>query len=257
MNYYSSDISARPVTTSLDFPALMRQVYAWMFVGLLITGGVAWYVGSQTQLVYSIFRNPLLLLVLVFAQLGLAIFLGARIAHMKTSTAAVLFTVFAGTMGITISSIFVRYTDVVIANAFFVTSLTFGAVSLFAYTTRIDLSRMGNILYVALFGLLIATIANIFMRSSGLFWVLNYAGVVIFVGLTAYKTQRIKNWAMNIEMMNGGVTQYSPDGSVVSADDTKRQLVQRLAILGALDLYLSFVNLFMYILQIMGAGSRR
>jgi uncharacterized protein len=255
MNYYNSDISARPIQSSLDLPVLMRQVYAWMFFGLLVTAGVAVYVGTQTELVSSIFRNPMTLILLVVLQIGLVLFLSARIMHMNPTTAAILFLVYSATIGITVSTIFVRYNFTTIFAAFGVTAATFGVVSLCAYTTKLDLSRLGSILIVAFIGLLIATAVNMFIaRSDTLFWIINYAGVLIFVGLIAYDTQNIKNMAMNLEMMNGGANQYMPDGSMVRADGVKDTLTQRMAIIGALTLYMSFVNLFLFILRIMGAS---
>lgn len=257
MNYYSSDALARPSGSTLDIAAIMRQVYSWMFLGLLTTAGVAYFIGTQQSLVYRIFSNPILLIVLVIAQIGVALFLQARIMSLSPGTAITLFLVYSGLMGVTMSSIFILYTNVSIATAFVTTAATFGIVSLFAYTTKMDLSRMGSILLVALIGLIIATIVNIFVNSTPLFWIINYAGVLIFVGLTAYDTQKIKNMAANVGAMTGSSIATQADGTLVQGATAESALIQRVAIVGALHLYLDFVNLFWFILRITGSGSRR
>jgi FtsH-binding integral membrane protein len=242
--------------TTVDIPSVMRQVYSWMFVGLLITAGVAGFIGSQQNLAYALIRNPVIAIVLFFAQIGVVWYLSARIMRIEPGTAIALFLVYSALTGVTLSVIFLAYSLGTVASAFIATSATFGVVSLFAYTTKMDLSRMGNILFVALIGLIIASIVNIFLASSALMWIINYAGVLIFVGLTAYDTQKIKEMAARVEMMQTGTVQMGNATMGLQGTESSA-MVQRIAIMGALKLYLDFINLFIFILRIMGAGNRR
>lgn len=256
MNYYNSDVISRPAESTIDIPSVMRQVYSWMFVGLLITAGVAGFIGSQPDLVLSLFGRGMFLPLIVFVvQIGVVWYLSARVMRMQPSTAIALFLLYSALTGVTLSVIFLAFELGTIASAFIATSATFGVVSLFAYTTKMDLSKMGSILFVALIGLIVASVVNMFFASSALAWVINYAGVLIFVGLTAYDTQKIKNMAAQVEMM-GGSTRMG-DGTLAMTSADNGAMVQRIAIIGALNLYLDFINLFIFILRILGAGSRR
>jgi FtsH-binding integral membrane protein len=261
MNYYSgNDVYERPVETQISMPSVMRLVYMWMFLGLLITAGVSYFIGTQPTLVAPLIRNPILLIGLMFAQLGIVIFISARIMKINPTTAIALFLLYSATVGVTLSFIFLVYTRQSIAFAFVTCAATFGVTSLFAFTTKMDLSRMGNLLFVGLIGLLIASIVNIFFASSLLFWLINYAGVALFIGLTAYDTQKIKNMAQAVQ--SGGTfgapttTVVRADGEVVTSTVDQNAMIQRVAIFGALNLYLDFINLFLFMLRIVGGGRR-
>lgn len=258
MNYFNTDAYSRPIEGArIDLPAVMRQVYTWMFLGLLVTAGVAAVIGSQRGLVTSLLTGSGIVLVfgLFFVELGVVWYLSARIMKMEPTTAKALFIAYSALNGVTLSFIFLYYQVPTIAAAFIATAGMFGVTSVLAYTTKTDLSKMGGILMMALIGLIIASIVNIFFSSSLLFTVINYAGVLIFVGLTAYDTQKIKNMAMNVDMLAANPT--VTNGQLTAATASTDVMVQRVAIIGALRLYLDFVNLFLFILRILGAGSRR
>ncbi len=191
---------------------------------------------ASSGLTIRFVSNPVLPLITVIAYFILAFALQPIIMRSKPSTGAFFYLLFTAMLGITISSIFLIYRIQTIAYAFIATSATFGTMSVIGYTTKVDLSRMGSILMMALIGLIIATIVNIFVASSALYWLINYAGVLIFVGLTAYDTQWIKNYS----------------AQVAQSGDTN--MIARISLMGAFHLYLDFVNLFMFILRIMGGG---
>ncbi len=228
-------MSYTPYTTSptevLQQQSIMTRVYAWMMAGLLATGAIAMFVAS-TPLGMALISNQLLFFGIIIGELALVWYLSARISKIAASTATGLFLAYATLNGITLSIIFLAYTSSSIASTFFVTGATFGVMSVYGYTTRRDLSRMGNILFMALIGFLIASVVNLFLRSELIYWITTYAGILIFVGLTAWDTQKIKQMSMNS-----------------SGEESQ---VQRIAILGALMLYLDFINLFLLLLRIMG-----
>lgn len=209
---------------------IMQQVYAWMTAGLLSTGAVAYFVANSPALINLIFGTPLFF-VLMIAEVGLVWFLSARIGRMAASTATGLFLGYSLLNGLTMAAIFLAYTDASIASTFFITGGTFGVMSLIGYTTKRDLSTMGNILFMALIGFIIASIVNIFLQSEAFYWLLTYLGIGIFVGLTAWDTQKIKRLSMGVN------------------NETD---AHRVAILGALILYLDFINLFLLLLRIFG-----
>ena len=217
---------------TLAFPALMRKVYIWMAMALAITGVTAFGVASSPNLLALIFSSKLLFFGLIIAELALVILLTARLQKLSLTTATLFFVLFAVINGVTLSSIFVIYTMASIAQTFFICSATFGVMAVYGYTTKRDLSSMGKLLFMALIGLIIATVVNIFMRSSGLDMVISYIGVLVFVGLTAWDTQKIKLMLANAEDMGEGA--------------------QKIALIGALSLYLDFINLFIYLLRIFG-----
>ncbi len=216
----------------LAFPALMRKVYIWMAMALAITGVTAFGVASSPNLLALIFSSKLLFFGLIIAELALVILLTARLQKLSLTTATLVFVLFAVINGVTLSSIFVIYTMASIAQTFFICSATFGVMAVYGYTTKRDLSSMGKLLFMALIGLIIATVVNIFMRSSGLDMAISYIGVLVFVGLTAWDTQKIKLMLANAEDMGEGA--------------------QKIALIGALSLYLDFINLFIYLLRIFG-----
>lgn len=210
--------------------AYMLKVYNYMTSGLALTGIVALFTASSEPMLQAIFGSPLKWLVML-APLGFVMFLSFGINKMKASTAQALFWVFAGVMGLSMASIFLQFTGTSIARVFFITAGTFAGMSLYGYTTKRDLSGMGSFLFMGLFGIIIAMVVNIFLQSSALHFVISVIGVLVFVGLTAYDTQRIK--------------------SIYSEFDTA-EVATKKAIHGALTLYLDFINLFIMLLQLFG-----
>jgi membrane protein len=218
---------------SLSFPSLMRSVYIWMALALAVTGLTAMTIATQPQIVYAIFANRAIFWMLILAELCMVIYLSARIMSMSFATAGIVFVVYALLNGVTLSSLFMAYTAESIAQTFFVTAGTFGVMAVIGFLVKRDLSAIGRFFYMALIGLIIATVANAFFHNSGLAMICNYAGVVIFSGLTAYDTQKIKNM-------------------LVQFGDRRDETVMKLALLGSLSLYLDFINLFLYLLRFLG-----
>ncbi len=210
----------------------MVRVYNWMTAGLAVTGFLAYFVAHNDTALGIITANPMIPIVLMIAQIGLVFYLSFRVQKMSASQATGVFILYAGLTGITFSFIFLAYTMASITSTFLVTAGTFGAMSFYGYTTKRDLTSMGSFLFMGLIGIIIASIVNIFMKNEMMYWVITYAGVLIFVGLTAYDTQKIKN--MNVL------------GNEGTEEDTKE------AVIGALTLYLDFINLFLMLLRIMG-----
>jgi FtsH-binding integral membrane protein len=229
-NNYSTSVDK-----SAAFPALMRNVYIWMTMALAVTGLTAAYVASSPALLQYVFSGNTIWL-LALGELGLVWYLSARIMKISFSTAGILFVLFSILNGVTLSSIFLVYTMESIALTFYITAGTFGAMSLVGYFTKKDLSTMGRFLVMALIGLIIASIVNLFMQSTMLMWITTYAGVLIFCGLTAYDTQKIK------------------DMLIFYGNETHEGTL-KIALMGSLTLYLDFINLFIYLLRIF--GSRR
>lgn len=217
---------------SAAFPILMRKVYLWMTLALVITGLTAYYVATSPAVLSLIYGNPAVLIGMCIAELALVVALSWAINKLSLTVATVMFVIYSVINGATLSSIFLIYTTSSIVSVFFITAGTFAAMALYGYFTKTDLTSIGKILLMALIGVIIATVVNIFLNSSGLAMILNYVGVLIFVGLTAYDSQKIK------EML-----QQAPD-----ADEA----AQKVALLGALSLYLDFINLFLYLLRIFG-----
>lgn len=211
--------------------SFFMQVYGWMTSGLLATGILAYYTAHSPWLLSVIFGSKLVFYGLLLANLGIVFVLSRSIQSLSATAASFLFFVYASLNGLTLASIFLLYTYSSIANVFFITAGTFGAMSVYGYLTKADLSRWGSILFMSVIGLVIATLVNVFLQSSTLMWLLTYAGVLIFVALTAYDTQRLKEMA------------YSLDDE---------EMVGKFAVLGALTLYLDFINLFLYLLRIFG-----
>jgi len=209
----------------------MLRVYNYMASGVALTGAVAAGVAGSEELMRAIFGTPVFWLV-VLAPLGLVIFLSARINHIKARTAQTVFWCYAALVGVSIASIFVVYTGESIARVFFIAAASFSGLSLWGYTTKKDLSGMGSFLVMGLFGILIAGLVNLFLESSALQFTISALGVLIFAGLTAYDTQRIK-------------AIYYEGDSAETAD--------KKAVMGALALYLDFLNIFLFLLQFLGA----
>ena len=225
----------RELEMSTAFPVLMRKVYVWMTMALAITGITAYYVAHSETLMMVIRTNQILFWGLLIAEFGLVIGLSAAINKLSLTTATLMFVLYSLVNGVTMSFIFLAYTTSSVTSVFLITAGTFAAMAVFGYFTKTDLTSMGKILMMALIGVVIATIVNIFTKSAGLTVILNYIGVLVFVGLTAYDSQKIKQ-----------MLQMAPDASEGS---------QKIALLGAMSLYLDFINLFLYLLRIF--GSRR
>ncbi len=234
LNYqYNGEVTRdQQLEMSAAFPVLMRKVYVWMAMALVITGLTAWLVATNASLLNLIYGNSAAIWILIIAELALVVGLSAAINKLSLTVATLMFVLYSVINGAVFSSIFLVYTASSIATVFFITAGTFGAMSVFGYVTKADLSSMGKLLMMALIGLIIATVVNLFMKSSGLDMIISYAGVLIFVGLTAYDTQKIKNMCLQ-----------APDAG---------ESMQKLALLGALSLYLDFINLFIYLLRILG-----
>lgn len=215
------------------YPVLMRKVFTWMALALAITGVVAWGVASSPAFVATLYQSSGLLIGLCIAEIALVWYVSARIQKLSLQTATTLFIIYSVLNGVTLSSIFLVYTMTSITSVFFITAGTFAAMALYGATTKKDLSKFGSLLFMALLGLIIATVVNMFVRSSGFSLIISYVGVLLFVGLTAWDTNQIKNALQN----------YAMDLSEGS---------QKIALLGALNLYLDFINLFLYLLRIFG-----
>ena len=236
MNYnelnFGMTTREQELSMSAAFPILMRKVYVWMTLALVITGVTAYGVATSPGLMMAIATNKLLFWGLIIAEFGLVVAISAAINKLSLTTATLLFVLYSVINGATLSFIFAIYTMSSIASVFFITAGTFAVMAVIGYTTKKDLTSMGKILFMALIGIIIATIVNIFLKSTGLQMIVSYLGVLIFVGLTAYDSQKIKQMLL-----------MAPDAS---------EGAQKIALLGALSLYLDFVNLFIYLLRIFG-----
>ncbi len=213
----------------------LRQVYQWMTVGLLLTAVTAWMVAGSAQAQALIFGNSFVLIALVIAQFGLVIGLSAAVQRMSAGMASGLFLLYSALTGLTLSSIFIVYPMGSIVNAFITTAGTFFAMSVYGLVTKRDLTAMGSFLMMGLFGLIIAMLVNIFLQSPVMDFVISAVGVLIFTGLTAYDTQKIKEFGANAPLEDGTA-------------------VRRGVILGALTLYLDFINLFLMMLRLFGGN---
>ena len=236
MNYnelnFGTTTREQELSMSAAFPILMRKVYVWMTLALVITGVTAYGVATSPGLMMVIATNKLLFWGLIIAEFGLVVAISAAINKLSLTTATLLFVLYSVINGATLSFIFAIYTMSSIASVFFITAGTFAVMAVIGYTTKKDLTSMGKILFMALIGIIIATIVNIFLKSTGLQMIVSYLGVLIFVGLTAYDSQKIKQMLL-----------MAPDAG---------EGAQKIALLGALSLYLDFVNLFIYLLRIFG-----
>lgn len=222
---------AVPRAEATFFQSFLQRVFTWMVLGLAVTGAVAGIIGSSDSLLTSLTKSPGLFLVIVVAQLGIVLAISFGIKRMSATTATFLFFVYAATVGVTFALIFELYTAQSIFTTFLVTAGMFAVLAFIGATTQRDLSKLGTILIAALFGLIIATIVNIFVANDALYWITTYAGVVIFAGLTAYDMQKLKRFG-----------EASPGGEAES----------RVAVVGALSLYLDFINMFLFLLRIFG-----
>jgi FtsH-binding integral membrane protein len=229
-NRYMSRSQAQAADIDVGLRSYMLQVYNYMASGIALTGIVAYIVANTPAVRSIVFGGPQVWLFML-APLGVVLFLSVRVQHMKASTAQAMFWLYAGLVGISVAAILLSFTGESVARVFFITAGTFGAMSLYGYTTKRDLSRMGSFLMMGLIGVVIASVVNIFIGSTALQFAVSVIGVLVFVGLTAYDTQQIK------EMYAEG-------------DDS--EIYKKKSIMGALRLYLDFINLFMLLMQLFG-----
>lgn len=225
--YYGSNA----VTTQTN--SVMKRVYVRMFVGMLISAFCALGVASSPAAMQFFFANKIVFWGIFIGMLAMAFIIPARLTKMSTATCLLLFCIFAAAMGVWLAPIFVIYRLGTIVYTFFITAGTFGGMSIYGYFTKTDLSKYGTYMIMALWGLVIAIVVNIFLKSSGLEWVISIVGVLLFTGLTAWDTQMVKR---------------------LSAANLDPQLADKLATMGALNLYLDFINLFLFLLRIFGGG---
>mgnify|MGYP004621725665 FL=1 len=219
---------------SLAFPALMRKVYVWMTLALVITGFTAFGIAENPGLVYTIVTNRLLFWGLIIGEFALVMAIYGAIGKLSATAATLLFVLYTIVNGATLSVIFLAYTMTSIASVFFITAGTFAVMAFIGYTTKTDLTSFGKMLMMGLIGIILATVVNIFIGSSMLNMMVSYVGVVVFVGLTAYDSQKIKNLLYQVDNMS--------------------EEAQKLALLGSLTLYLDFINLFLMLLRIFGGN---
>ncbi|MDA9748661.1 Bax inhibitor-1/YccA family protein [Pelagibacteraceae bacterium] len=243
------DFNQRSFTKTVDQAAIdeglrayMLKVYNYMTTGLVLTGFIAYFFGKASVAAYlpqGVVLTPLgnmlfnsgLAWIIMLAPLGFVFYLSARIHKMSSTSAQITFWIFASIMGLSLASIFIQFTGESIARVFFITSGTFGAMSLYGYTTKRDLTKLGGFLFMGLIGIILASVVNIFLQSGPMAFVISVIGVLVFVGLTAYDTQNIKNMY------------YAGDNEEIGS---------KKALMGALKLYLDFINLFILLLQLFG-----
>ncbi|MBQ3728816.1 MAG: Bax inhibitor-1/YccA family protein [Spirochaetales bacterium] len=217
--------------------ALLKNVYLWMTAGLLLTTVVAYVIGSNQQLLSRLYSTGAIY-ILIISQLVIVFMLSMRIQKMSSMSAIAWFAVYSICTGAMLSAVIAVYAKAVIARAFLTTALMFAFMSVYAMTTKRDLSRMGNILVMAIIGMLVASLVNLFLRSEAIYYALSYVGVAVFCGLTAWDTQKIMR--LNDEYGYG----------------IDEESFVKLSIICALQLYLDFINIFLYLLRIFGRGNR-
>jgi hypothetical protein len=228
-------IPLKRTKAQIQVNAFIRSVYNWMAIGLGITGFVAFYISNSETMLRLIFGNQLIFFGLIIGELVLVFSLAGRVHKMQASTATSLFVLYAALNGATLSAIFLIYTRSSITSTFFICAATFVASSIYGMVTKRDLTSMGQFMFMGLIGIIIASVVNLFVRSSGMSLIVSYIGVVVFVGLTAYDTQKLRTMALS-----------QPDG-------LDGGTIRKGAILGALTLYLDFINLFLMLLRILGS----
>lgn len=231
-NLSNPNFSQKQLDVSHSISVYLTKVYNWMAIALLFTGLAAYFTAGSEQLLQAIFGNKILFFGLIIAEIALVGYISARIQKLTTTNATLLFLLYSVLNGLTLSFIFIAYTSASISSTFLITAGTFGAMSLYGYFTKRDLTKIGNIAFMALIGIIIASVVNFFMQSSVMSLVISYLGVLIFVALTAYDTQKLKRIAMN--------------------GFHNEESMEKSAILGALTLYLDFINLFLFLLRIFG-----
>lgn len=215
-----------------DAAAFMQRVYGWMTAGLVVTGLTAYYIAGSPAAVRFIFGNPIGILLVIGVQLGLVFAIRPVMRSGGASAGGALFLLYSASLGVTVSTILLRYTGDTVAQAFLVTAGAFGGLTIFAFVTKRELSALGSFCMVGVIGLLIASVVNIFMQSPGVQFAISALGVLIFAGLAAWDTQKMKDYALT--------------------QDTGNETGRRASIMAALELYLDFVMMFIYIAQLLG-----
>lgn len=231
---YSSD---RTITQVHTMNVYLASVFRYMTIGLCITGIISYFLIQSPVLINSLIANPVLFFILIFAELGLAIYLSARISTFSAQKATTIFMLYSALNGITLAPLLYAYTGVSVATTFFICAGMFGTMSLYGMYTKRDLTSWGSFFTMGLIGIILATLINIFLRSEGLTLAITYIGVFVFLGLTAYDVQKLKELGQRMPSDNPTVA-------------------QRGIILGALTLYLDFINLFLFLLRIFGVSAR-
>lgn len=226
---YSTTYSQERILTENAF---IRRVYNWMVLGLGFTGIVSFFVTSNKNLAWIIYGNSFLFFGLIILELALVFGLSGGINRMQVSTAVFIFLLYSALNGLTLSVIFLAYTSASVTSTFFITAGTFAVVSFWGYTTKRNLTSWGHFLFMGLIGIILASLVNFFLHSPGVYWAVTYLGVMIFVGLTAYDTQKLKEMA--VHGFGNGETE------------------SKAAVMGALRLYLDFINLFLLLLRLLG-----
>ncbi len=235
MQWFETMTREEQLSMSAAFPKLMRKVYVWMAMALAITAVTAYEVASSPALTELIYSSKWTFFGLIIAELALVFWVSARIEKLSLTNATLLFILYSVINGTTLATIFFAYPTAVIAKTFFVTAGMFGAMAIYGYTTKSDLTSWGKLLIMAVIGLIIAGLVNLFLKSSMLDFMISGIGVLVFVGLTAYDSQKIKHMlAMQTDM---------------------GETAQKIALMGALSLYLDFINLFLYLLRFFGRGN--
>lgn len=227
--------------------AFFNRVYGWMAGGLALTAAIAWFVSNNQAIQQLIFGNSLVFILLIIAEFGLVIGLSGAINRISAQTAALLFLAYAAVNGLTLSSIFMVYSKGDIAMAFATSAGLFLAMSLIGSATRMDLSRVGNIALIGLVGIIIVSVVNLFLKSSGLDFLISIIGIVIFLGLTAWDTQKLRRMALNLD----------PTGDNPITMTGGNPQAEKVAVIGALSLYLDLINLFLFVLRLFGGGRRK
>jgi hypothetical protein len=210
----------------------MTKVYNWMALALLITGVVAYITATTPGMIGTIVGSKLLFYGLLIGELLLVVYLTSAIRRLSQTAAIAVFLIYSLINGLTLSVLFLVYTSASISTTFFVTAGTFAAMSFYGYTTKRDLTSIGNVAFMALIGIIIASVVNFFLKSEMMYWIITYLGVAVFVGLTAYDTQKLKR--------------------IGSEGFTTEESMEKMSILGALTLYLDFINMFLFLLRILG-----
>ncbi|MGB2929112.1 MAG: Bax inhibitor-1/YccA family protein [Desulfobacterales bacterium] len=228
-------IPLKRTQTQIRVNEFIRSVYNWMAIGLGLTGLVAYFVSNSETMMGLIFGNKIIFFGLIIGELALVFSISARVQKMQASTATSLFILYAALNGATLSAIFLIYTRSSITSTFFICAATFVASSIYGMATKRDLTAIGQFMFMGLIGIVIASVVNLFIRSSGMSLIVSYIGVIVFVGLTAYDTQKLRTMALS-----------QPDG-------LDGGTIRKGAILGALTLYLDFINLFLMLLRILGS----
>ncbi len=229
-------VTIREAQVQVRVNSFVRSVYNWMALGLGLTGVLAYAVANSPEIQSLVFGTPMVFFGLIIAQLAMVFMISARIQRMQASTATLLFMLYSALNGVTLSGIFLVYAHSSITSTFFICAATFTACSIYGWTTRRDLTSMGGFLTMGLIGIIIASVVNMFIQSNAVSTIVSYIGVLVFVGLTAYDTQHIKNMALS------------------QPADIDASAVRKGAILGALKLYLDFINLFLMLLRIFGSN---